>query len=361
MTGSGKPLPSRNSHAYKVYRLVAEKLAGVSPRSNIDLGTSVSEELLTAGQHLSIETSPAVRRMFYRIGLVKTSKDSHTTRERIKKIICDASIASGENTAAVEAVFAAYANGVEAVCGQVPLCGECMLTSHCRYFRKRPTIKELPQSERPRERLIAMGEESLSDAELLGIIIRDGTPDASAVDLARKILAKYSDFRTLAAKTTGELAMIKGIGPAKAAQVKAAMAIAKRFAAIPLTSGQRVRSSRDIFDHLHERLRDRRQETFLLLLLDSKNRIIKDLQISAGSLSSSLVHPREVFAPAIRESAASVIFVHNHPSGDPTPSQEDLEITNRLQEVSNLVGIKVLDHVIIGAGKYVSLKDKGLL
>ncbi|OHC03806.1 MAG: hypothetical protein A3G17_03115 [Planctomycetes bacterium RIFCSPLOWO2_12_FULL_50_35] len=235
------------------------------------------------------------------------------------------------------------------------------MTELCRYFRKRPTIKELPQSERPRERLIAMGEESLSDAELLGIIIRDGTPDASAVDLARKILFKYGDFKSLATKTTGELAMIKGIGPAKAAQVKAAMAIARRFAAIPLTSGKRVGSSEDIFNHLHERLRDRRQETFLLLLLDSKNRIIKDLQISVGSLSSSMVHPREVFAPAIRESAASVIFVHNHPSGDPTPSQEDLEITNRLREVSNVVGIKVLDHVIIGAGRYVSLKDKGLL
>ncbi|MFQ5861620.1 MAG: DNA repair protein RadC [Candidatus Brocadiales bacterium] len=222
-------------------------------------------------------------------------------------------------------------------------------------------MKELPQAERPRERLITVGEESLSDAELLGIIIRDGTPDASAVDLAKKILAKYGDFRNLATKTTSELARIKGIGPAKAAQVKAAMAIAKRFATTPLTSGEQVRSSKDIFNHLHERLRDRRQETFLLLLLDSKNRIIKDLQVSAGSLSSSLIHPREVFAPAIRESAASVIFVHNHPSGDPTPSQEDLDITHRLREVSDVVGIKVLDHVIIGAGRYVSLKDKRLL
>ncbi|MFQ5957430.1 MAG: DNA repair protein RadC [Candidatus Brocadiales bacterium] len=222
-------------------------------------------------------------------------------------------------------------------------------------------MKELPQAERPRERLVAVGEESLSDAELLGIIIRDGTPDASAVDLAKKILVKYGNYRDLATKTINELARIKGIGPAKAAQVKAAMAIAKRFATTPLTSGERVKSSRDVFNHLHERLRDKRQETFHALLLDSKNGIIKDLQISAGSLSSSLIHPREVFAPAIRESAASVIFVHNHPSGDPTPSQEDLEITHRLREVSDVVGIKVLDHVIIGAGRYVSLKDKGLL
>ena len=340
---------------------MAEKLTGTSPQSKRDLGVYVSEEDPAAVQHLPLDASPAARRMFHRIGFVKTTKDSHTTRERIKKIISDVSTVSGGDTAAVETVFAAYADGAKAVCGQIPLCGECTLTELCRYFRKRPTIKELPQSERPRERLIAMGEESLSDAELLGIIIRDGTPDASAVDLARKILFKYGDFKSLATKTTGELAMIKGIGPAKAAQVKAAMAIARRFAAIPLTSGKRVGSSEDIFNHLHERLRDRRQETFLLLLLDSKNRIIKDLQISVGSLSSSMVHPREVFAPAIRESAASVIFVHNHPSGDPTPSQEDLEITNRLREVSNVVGIKVLDHVIIGAGRYVSLKDKGLL
>lgn len=361
MTGSGKPSPPRNSHAYKVYRLMAEKLTGTPPQSERDSGVCVSEGNPTAVQHLPLDTSPGARRMFHRIGFVKTTKDSHASRERIKKIISDVSTVSGKDAAAVETVFAAYAEGAEAVCGQIPLCGECALTELCRHFRRRPTIKELPQSERPRERLIAMGEESLSDAELLGIIIRDGTPDASAVDLARKILFKYGDFKSLATKTTGELAMIKGIGPAKAAQVKAAMAIARRFAAIPLTSGKRVKSSEDIFNHLHERLRDRRQETFLLLLLDSKNRIIKDLQISVGSLSSSMVHPREVFAPAIRESAASVIFVHNHPSGDPTPSQEDLEITNRLREVSNVVGIKVLDHVIIGAGKYVSLKDKGLL
>lgn len=341
---------------------MAEKFsAATSPQSNRDPAISVSEKNPAATQYSPLESSPAARQMFHRIGLVKTLKDSRTTRERIQKIIGDATAISGDEEFTVEAVFAAYADGPHAVCRQTPLCGECTLTELCKYFRKRPTIKELPQAERPRERLITVGEESLSDAELLGIIIRDGTPDASAVDLAKKILAKYGDFRNLATKTTSELARIKGIGPAKAAQVKAAMAIAKRFATTPLTSGEQVRSSKDIFNHLHERLRDRRQETFLLLLLDSKNRIIKDLQVSAGSLSSSLIHPREVFAPAIRESAASVIFVHNHPSGDPTPSQEDLDITHRLREVSDVVGIKVLDHVIIGAGRYVSLKDKRLL
>ncbi len=342
---------------------MAQRLSRVSPQPDTGPGISISEtEDLADTQHPDIETNPAARQMFHRIGLIKTPKDSRTTRERIRRIIGDVSTVSGNEEVAVETVFAAYANGPWAVCDpKAPLCSECTLTELCRYFRRRPTIKELPQAERPRERLIAVGEESLSDAELLGIIIRDGTPEASAIDLAKKILAKYGNFRNLATKTTGELAMIKGIGPAKAAQVKAATAIARRFAATPLTTGQRVASSKDVFNHMHERLRDRRQETFHLLLLDSKGRIIKDLQVSAGSLSSSVVHPREVFAPAIRESAASVIFVHNHPSGDPTPSQEDLDITSRLKEVSDVVGIKVLDHIIIGAGSYVSLKDKGLL
>lgn len=332
------------------------------PRINSETHISVSESDPSNVQRPPLETNPAARQMLYRIGLVKTSRDSQTTRERIRKIVGDVSVASGDDGAVVESVFTNYADGPRAVCGlKIPLCEECTLTELCKYFRKRPTIKELPQAERPRERLIVVGEESLSDAELLGIIIRDGTPESSAVDLARKLLTKYGDFRNLAAKTVSELAQIKGIGPAKAAQVKAATAIARRFAATPLASGEQVRSSRDVFNHLHERLRDRRQETFYLLLLDSKNRIIKDLQVSAGSLSSSLIHPREVFSPAIRESAASVIFVHNHPSGDPEPSQEDLEITRRLQEVSDVVGIKVLDHVIIGAGRYVSLKDKGLM
>ncbi|MEE9201001.1 MAG: DNA repair protein RadC [Candidatus Brocadiales bacterium] len=350
---------SKNSHACRVYRLMAEKSsAGTSPQPDL----SVSEKNSAATGYTKLENNPAARQMLHRIGLIKTPRDSRATGERIREITGDVSAASGDDVAVVEAVFAAYAGGPGAVCGlDTPRCEECVLTGLCRHFRRRPTIKELPLSERPRERLVAGGEDSLSDAELLGIIIRDGTPEASAVDLARKILVKYGNFRNLATKTISELTLIKGIGPAKAAQVKAATAIARRFAATPLASGARVRTSKDVFDHMHERLRDRRQETFLLLLLDSKSKIIKELQISAGSLSSSVVHPREVFAPAIRESAASVIFVHNHPSGDPTPSQNDLDITSRLKEVSDVVGIKVLDHVIIGSGSYVSLKDKGLM
>jgi len=227
--------------------------------------------------------------------------------------------------------------------------------------KKRPTIKQLPAHERPRERLIQSGDEYLTDAELLGIIIRDGTTNYSAVDLAQELLSKYGDFRKLSSVSIGELCKVRGIGPARAAQIKASLAIAKRFSTISVRPSQQFKCSKDIFDHFHERLREKKQEIFFIILLDNKNRIIKELDISKGSLTSSIVHPREVFNPAIKESAVSVIFVHNHPSGDPEPSKEDIQMTRRLLEVGDVVGIKVLDHIIIGNECFVSLKDKGII
>ncbi|MDO8142791.1 MAG: DNA repair protein RadC [Candidatus Brocadiales bacterium] len=228
--------------------------------------------------------------------------------------------------------------------------------------KKRPTIKQLPAHERPRERLIHGGDERLTDAELLGIIIRDGTINYSAVDIAKEILSKYSDFRNLSSVSIRELCRIDGIGPARAAQIKAALAIAKRYSATSIKPGQQFKCSNDIYNHFHEQLLGKKQEVFLAVLLDNKNRIIKiESDVSAGSLTSSIVHPREAFKAAIRESAASVIFVHNHPSGDPEPSKEDIQITNRLVEAGNIVGIKILDHIIIGNEQYVSFKDRGLM
>jgi len=137
--------------------------------------------------------------------------------------------------------------------------------------------------------------------------------------------------------------------------------LARRLAATPLRHGERFTTSAEVFAHFHERLRDRRKEVFLTLLLDSKNRLLREVQVSEGSLNASIVHPREVFTPVVRESAAAVLLVHNHPSGDPTPSREDLELTGRLREAGELMGVRVLDHVIIGSGCYVSLADRGLL
>ncbi len=223
------------------------------------------------------------------------------------------------------------------------------------------TIKDWPEDERPRERLIMHGAESLSNAELLAIILRTGDAytKKTALDHARALLNRFKCFRAIGSATIAELCEFKGIGVAKAAQIMAAMEIARRFSTERLEDGIPFRSSRDVFNHFHERLRDKKKEIFIVLLLDGKNRRIKDITVSQGSLTASLVHPREVFNPVVRESAASIILVHNHPSGDPEPSMEDREITARLKEVGDLLGIKVLDHVIIGSGRYMSFADEG--
>ncbi len=327
--------------------------------------TLIKQALLEKGMAEGVSESPSqtdtdteVCTLFYRLGLIRSKKECKTTTEKTQRVINDIVLFSDDNPDDIKRTFRQFSNGI---CGDVPLCGQCALMELCKHFKKRPSIKQLPEDERPRERLIKSGEEGLTDAELLGIIIRDGTPECSAIDLARKLLTKYGDFRNLSTKTIGELRKVRGIGPAKAAQIKAAMAIARRFSTVSLKTGNQFTRSQDIFAHFHEQLRDKKQETFLVVLLDNKNRIIKDTRVSTGSLSQSIVHPREVFNPAIRESAAAVIFVHNHPSGDPSPSNEDIELTQRLKEVSQLVGIKILDHIIIGNGCYTSFKDEGLL
>lgn len=224
-------------------------------------------------------------------------------------------------------------------------------------------IKEWPADERPREKLLAHGAEKLTDAELLALIIRTGDSSSkqSAVDLARSLLSRFGSLRQLSAASVSELCWLPGIGPAKAAEIQALFQIARRFADNRLQPGQAYRCSNDAFQHFHERLCDYRKEVFLALLLDSKNRLIREVQISEGSLNASIVHPREVFAPVLRESAAAVLFAHNHPSGDPTPSREDIEMTERLKQVGDLLGIRVLDHIIVGNGDYVSLADRGVL
>lgn len=224
-------------------------------------------------------------------------------------------------------------------------------------------IKDWPADERPREKLLASGADKLTDAELLALIIRtgDSSSQSSAVDLARGLLSRFGSFRHLAAASIHELCQQPGIGPAKAAEIQALFQIARRFGDNRLQPGQAYRSSQDAFLHFHERLCDYRKEVFLALLLDSKNRLIKEVHISEGSLNASIVHPREVFAPVLKESAAAILFIHNHPSGDPTPSQEDIDITKRLKQVGDIMGVRVLDHIIIGNGDYVSLADRGLL
>lgn len=224
-------------------------------------------------------------------------------------------------------------------------------------------IKDWPEDERPREKLLNRGPDALTDAELLALILRtgDAASGRSALDLGRELLREFGGLRALANASVTDICRNKGTGPAKAACLKAALELANRVKGRRLESNERYTSPQQIFDHYHFSYRDRRKEYFLALLLDGKNRIIREVRVSEGSLNQSIVHPREVFSPAVRESATAIILVHNHPTGDPTPSREDIDITRRLKEAGELMGVKVLDHIIIGDGTFLSFVSQGML
>ena len=222
-------------------------------------------------------------------------------------------------------------------------------------------ITQWPETERPRERLLSQGPHALTDAQLLAILLRVGRHGSSAVQVGMDILGRLGGVAGLAQCGIEELCAIPGVGKAKAAQLKAALELGKRALAGPLIKGAKITSSRDLFTHYHPTLRDLRHEIFKVVLLDAKHAIIRDATVSEGSLTLSIVHPREVFTLAVKESAAAVIFLHNHPSGDPTPSQEDRVLTARLVSAGEVLGIRVLDHLVVGDGHYVSFADQGWL
>ncbi|MHB1042086.1 MAG: RadC family protein [Eubacteriales bacterium] len=225
----------------------------------------------------------------------------------------------------------------------------------------RPTIKELPAEMRPRERLMKEGPEALSDQELLAILLRTGSHEVTALELASKILALFQGLGRLVDASVEELSEVKGIGMAKASQVKAALELARRLS--QYTGPQRpvIRSPEDAAGLVMEEMRHLDREHFRAILLDTKNHVIATEKISVGTLNSSTVHPRELFRNAIKRSAAAIILLHNHPSGDPSPSQEDIDITGRVAEAGNIIGISVLDHIVIGDNKFTSFKARGLL
>ncbi len=222
-------------------------------------------------------------------------------------------------------------------------------------------IRDLPADERPRERLIKYGAESLSAAELLAILLRTGVAGLSAMGLAQRLLSQFGSLRGVAQASVETLSTVNGLGPAKAAQLRAAFEIGKRNAAFVDAARPLIRSPQDVANLLIPELAGELREQFRAMLLDTRNQVQCVKTISIGSLNASIIHPREVFKEAIAQSAAGIIVAHNHPSGDPSPSQEDIAVTRRLVEAGRILGIDLLDHVVLGDGRFISLKERGLM
>jgi len=335
----------------RVYRIV---------REHVGAGTSASfaAEGAAAGQD-----RPELVRWCQRLGAIPRSWTGTKAADAARAALRDVAAASGDSPEQVCAAVLGFCSdeGERSPCGRLPQCAECPIEQYCDYPQRKPTIKDLPKTERPRERLLAAGQEALSDVELLAIILRGGAEGATALDLAGRLLSTFGSFRRLADCTAGELTRVRGIGPAKAAQVKAALAIAHRYAGEKLSAGDLVSGSEHLYAYMREKLAGLQKEHFYTLMLDTKHRIIREERVAVGSLSESVVHPREVFKNAIRESAAAVIFVHNHPSGNPEPSPQDRTLTARLCEAGRIVGIQVLDHLIVGRDGYYSFAERGQL
>ncbi len=222
------------------------------------------------------------------------------------------------------------------------------------------TIHDLPEEERPRERLVQFGEQALSAQELLQLILGRGVAGESVAVTAQKLLAQFGSLQKLAEASIEELSSIKGVGLAKAAQIKAAFEIGRRLSTqAPAYKSKELTDPEKVYRLVKSKLKDYHKEHFYIIALNSRNRSIAE--VSVGSLNASIVHPREVFAEAIKNKAASVIFAHNHPSGDPEPSEDDLLLTKKLVKSGKILGIEVVDHIIVAKNRFFSFKNKGLI
>jgi DNA repair protein RadC len=236
----------------------------------------------------------------------------------------------------------------------VLLCG-------CGVSARGVSIRDCPAGERPRERLERLGAGALSTVELLTILVGTGTRRASADQVARAVLAAYPRLRRLAIRPIHDLAAVEGVGAATAARLAAAFELARRLSRESRDRGPLLATPGAVWRHLALELRDRERERFVALCLNARNELVREFVVSVGSLNASIVHPREVYKPALATSSAAIVIAHNHPSGDPSPSREDREVTRALAEAGRLLDVPLHDHVIIGADAYFSFRDAGLL
>ncbi len=222
-------------------------------------------------------------------------------------------------------------------------------------------MREVHTADRPRERLMTQGATSLSNQELLAILLRTGTKQESVLHLANRVLLYFEQIHHLKDATIEEITSIKGIGQAKAVQILAAVELGRRLSSKQTDSKYTIRSPKDAANYLMADMTSLKQEHFVVLFLNIKNQVMHKQTIFVGSLNASIVHPREIFREAVRRSSASIVCAHNHPSGNPAPSPEDIAVTKRLMEAGSIIGIELLDHIIIGDHQFISLNEKGFM
>ena len=318
------------------------------------------------------EAYEGVRRFLHRYGLLDSGTASRKNIDALEDFLRRLSRELGVAPAELSALVHLFAEGDDSlafagVCRPVPACEHCPLAVDCRYYLTRKPTK-LAEADRPAVRLAQEGEDVLTVAELLSLLLnapqetrRAPPDDAERIELARRLLDEAGGLMGLADLSVKEIAQRTGMKHDGAAAVKAALALGRRAMTARRGVGAQFSSGDDFFERYGPRLKGKGREVFVTVLLDTKNRLLREEMVSEGTLNESLVHPREVFRAAIREGANSVAFVHNHPSGDPQPSQDDKVLTQQLVEASKLIGIKVLDHVIIGDGRFFSFLEEGLL
>lgn len=222
-------------------------------------------------------------------------------------------------------------------------------------------LREMPEEERPRERLARLGAIALRDAELLAVLFRTGTREEGAVALAERLLSRFGNLRALSRASLEELMQVKGVGRVKAIEIQAAVELGIRLAREKDEERPRIHSADDVAGLLMARFKQCETEVFKALLLNTKNEVLKIVDVATGGLDATLAMPRDVFRQAVRDAASAVIVCHNHPSGDPEPSREDVRITERLRDAAEIIGLRFLDHIVFGDDRFVSLQERGLL
>lgn len=315
---------------------------------------------------LALEGDPDAVRFLWRLGALCSNRPSKKIAGELTSFLDRATRTTGQGPAVASVLVRAFSSGLygvvpDPVCGDVPRCAECPFESNCRYRLEGGTLPAYPEGERPIERLRSEGPEALLTEELVSLLLPGRKKPVEAVRAASVLIGRFGGLRGLAAAKPSELESsgLDGLDRGALGLIAAWGELARRWARESRPSGEVFRGGEDFFRFYKLRLRDMRREVFVVVLLDQRNKWLADEVCSIGSLTSSIVHPREVFRRAIKEAAAAVAVVHNHPSGDPTPSPQDREITERLSEGAKLLGIRLLDHVIIGETGYVSFVEEG--